>query len=43
MQAINGWLMNKSGERIGGRAAEACDSYQQCELNAARILFASGW
>jgi hypothetical protein len=41
--AIDGWILNESGEKIRKRAAEAYNSYQRCGLRAALNLFASGF
>jgi hypothetical protein len=41
--AVDGWMLNESGERIRRRAAEAYNRYQNCGLRGALNLFASGW
>lgn len=41
--AIDGWLLNESGEKIHLRAAEAYHQYLKCGLNGAKKLFATGW
>jgi hypothetical protein len=41
--AIEGWLMNKSGDEIRMLAAESYNKYQHCGLAAAKKLFATGW
>lgn len=41
--AIDGWILNESGEDIRLRAARAYDKYQDCGLNAARNLLVTGW
>jgi hypothetical protein len=41
--AIDGWIVNESGEQIRTRAAAAYHQYQRCGIKAARNLFATGW
>ena len=41
--AIDGWLKKETDEQIRVRAAEAYNRYQNCGLNAAKKLFATGW
>lgn len=41
--AIDGWLLQESGEQVRMRAAQAYHKYQRCGLNAARNLFSSSW
>jgi hypothetical protein len=41
--AIDGWLLNESGDQIHLRAAETYDQYQKCGINGAKNLFATGW
>lgn len=41
--AIDGWLKQESDEKVRLRAAKAYDNYQNCGLNAANNLFATGW
>ena len=41
--AIDGWIRKESDEQIRLRAAEAYHKYQNCGLNAAKRLFATGW
>ena len=41
--ALDGWILNESGEQIRERAARAYDRYQKCGIKGARRLFASGW
>ncbi len=41
--AIDGWMLNESGEKVRMRAAEAYHKYQRCGLKAARNLFSSSW
>ncbi|HJQ26780.1 MAG TPA: hypothetical protein VKA60_22895 [Blastocatellia bacterium] len=40
--AIDGWLVDESGERIRQRAAEAYNRYQKCGMKAALKLFSNG-
>src|SRR5262245_22520109 len=39
----DGWVLNENGEVIRRRAATAYHQYQQCGMNAASQLFATGW
>ncbi len=41
--AIDGWLLNETGEQIHTRAAEAYDQYLKCGIKSAKNLFATGW
>ena len=41
--AIDGWILNESGEQIRERAAAAYDKYQKCGLKGARKLLVTGW
>lgn len=41
--AIDGWISGETGEQIRMRAARAYHKYQDCGLNAARNLLATGW
>lgn len=41
--AIDGWLLNETGEKIHLRAAEAYNQYLKCGINGAKKLFATGW
>jgi len=41
--AVDGWILNESGEQIRARAAEAYHKYQKCGLKAAMNLFSNGW
>jgi hypothetical protein len=41
--AIDGWILNESGEKVRMRAAQAYNTYQRCGLKAARNLFSSSW
>jgi len=41
--AIDGWIKKESDEQIRLRAASAYHKYQNCGLNAAKGLFATGW
>lgn len=41
--AVDGWILNESGEKIRIRAAEAYHKYQKCGLKAAMNLFSNGW
>jgi hypothetical protein len=41
--AIEGWTKKESDEEIRLRAAKAYHKYQNCGLNAASRLFATGW
>jgi hypothetical protein len=41
--ALDGWIKKESNEEIRMRAAKAYHSYQNCGLNAASKLFATGW
>jgi hypothetical protein len=41
--AIDGWILNESGEKIRRRADIAYNQYQHCGSNAALRLFSTGW
>jgi hypothetical protein len=41
--AIDGWLLNESGEKIHLRAAEAYNQYLKSGMKGAKNLFATGW
>lgn len=41
--AVEGWILNESGDRIRARAAQAYNKYQKCGLRAATNLFSSSW
>jgi hypothetical protein len=41
--AIDGWVLNETGDQIRKRAATAYNQYQKCGTNAAMRLFATGW
>lgn len=41
--AIDGWIVNASGDGIRKRAAEQYNNYQRCGMKAALNLFSSGW
>ena len=41
--AIDGWMKKETDEQIRLRAADAYNKYQNCGVNAARGLFATGW
>jgi hypothetical protein len=41
--AIDGWILEESGEKIRRRAADAYNRYQRCGLKAAMNLFSTGW
>jgi hypothetical protein len=41
--AIDGWILNESGEQIRQRAAQAYNQYQKCGLKGAQNLFATGF
>lgn len=41
--AVDGWILNESGEKVRLRAAEAYNRYQKCGLKAAGNLFSSSW
>jgi hypothetical protein len=41
--ALDGWILDESGEEIRNRAAVAYDKYQKCGLSGARKLMATGW
>jgi hypothetical protein len=41
--AIEGWLRKETDEEIRLRAAKAYDQYQNCGLQSANKLFATGW
>jgi hypothetical protein len=41
--AIDGWVLNETGEQVRKRAATAYNQYQKCGANAAMRLFATGW
>lgn len=40
--ALEGWIASETDEQIHARAAKAYHTYQQCGLNAAKRLFATG-
>lgn len=41
--AIEGWLRKETDEQIRLRAAGAYNQYQNCGLQGAQKLFATGW
>lgn len=41
--AIDGWILNESGNEIAERAAQAYNLYQTCGIRGARYLFATGF
>ena len=41
--AIDGWLNKETDEQIRLRAAKAYNRYQNCGLQSANKLFATGW
>jgi hypothetical protein len=41
--ALDGWILQESGESVRRRAAAAYNKYQKCGSNAALRLFSSGW
>jgi hypothetical protein len=41
--AIDGWIVNESGEGIRKRAAGAYNTYQRCGMRAALNLFSNSW
>jgi hypothetical protein len=41
--AVDGWMKKESDEQIRLRAADAYNEYQNCGINGARALFATGW
>ena len=41
--AVDGWVLNESGEQIRRRAALAYNQYQRCGMKAALNLFSNGW
>jgi hypothetical protein len=41
--ALDGWMLNETGEAIRMRAAKAYSQYQRCGLKAARNLLVTGW
>ena len=41
--ALDGWIVEESGEQIRERAAQAYDHYQKCGIRGARRLLVSGW
>ncbi len=41
--AMDGWLLNESGEQIRTRAAEAYHKYLKCGIKGARGLLVTGW
>ncbi len=41
--AIDGWIVNESGEDIRKRAAGAYNTYQKCGMKAALNLFSNSW
>jgi hypothetical protein len=41
--AVDGWVLDETGEQVRKRAATAYNQYQRCGTNAAMRLFATGW
>ena len=41
--AVDGWILNETGNQIRTRAAQAYHQYQKCSLDAAKRLFVTGW
>lgn len=41
--AIDGWLLDETGEQVRERAAQEYNKYQKCGINGARRLFATGF
>jgi hypothetical protein len=41
--AINGWILNESGQEIAERAAQSYNKYQKCGINGSRNLFTTGF
>lgn len=41
--AIDGWLLNETGEQIDERAAQTYHQYQKCGIRGARNLFTTGF
>jgi hypothetical protein len=41
--AVDGWMLDESGEKVRRRAAEAYHRYQNCGIRGALNLFATGW
>lgn len=41
--AIDGWILNESGAKIGERAAQTYNKYQKCGIKGARNLFTTGF
>ena len=41
--ALDGWLLNETGQQIRERSAQAYDKYQKCGIKGARGLFTTGW
>jgi hypothetical protein len=41
--ALDGWILDETGEQIRTRAAAAYNQYQKCGLGAARNLLVTGW
>lgn len=41
--AIDGWLLNETGEQIEERAAQTYNQYQKCGIKGARNLFTTGF
>ncbi|MGL4599665.1 MAG: hypothetical protein ACRCYO_19220 [Bacteroidia bacterium] len=41
--AIDGWILNETGEQVRQRAAQAYNQYQKCGLKGAQNLFATGF
>ena len=41
--ALNGWIINETGEQIDERAAQSYNTYQKCGIKGARGLFTTGF
>ena len=41
--AIDGWMLNETGEQIEERAAQSYNQYQKCGIRGARNLFTTGF
>ncbi len=41
--AVDGWLLDESGEQMRKRVAQAYNRYQNCGIKGAMNLFATGW
>ncbi len=41
--ALDGWLLNETGQQIRERAAQAYEKYQHCGIRGARGLFTTGF